>query len=131
MNAATPPIACACAITVSVSVVLPDDSGPKISMMRPRGKPPTPSAWSIAIDPVGIVSTDSFECSSPSRMIDPSPYSFAIACSASSRFLSRVRGRLVFPLWFRFGAFASVFAAIEVQLKGYYTNEQQICCRFS
>ena len=30
-----PPSFCACAITCSASVVLPDDSGPKISMTRP------------------------------------------------------------------------------------------------
>ena len=36
------------------TVVLPDDSGPKISVIRPRGMPPTPSARSSAIEPVGI-----------------------------------------------------------------------------
>ena len=41
MNAAAPPAFCACAITCSAMVVLPDDSGPKISITRPRGKPPT------------------------------------------------------------------------------------------
>ena len=35
-------------------VVLPEDSGPKISTTRPRGKPPTPSAASKEIAPVGI-----------------------------------------------------------------------------
>ena len=33
------------------TVVLPDDSGPKISVIRPRGMPPTPSARSSAIEP--------------------------------------------------------------------------------
>ena len=37
-----PPRACAEATTVSARVVFPDDSGPKISTTRPRGKPPTP-----------------------------------------------------------------------------------------
>jgi hypothetical protein len=32
------------AMTCSASVVLPDDSGPKISTTRPRGTPPMPSA---------------------------------------------------------------------------------------
>jgi hypothetical protein len=41
----------------SVSVVLPEDSGPKISMTRPRGMPPTPSAISSPSEPVGIDST--------------------------------------------------------------------------
>ena len=40
------------------TVVLPLDSGPKISVIRPRGIPPTPSARSSAIEPVGIESTD-------------------------------------------------------------------------
>ena len=39
-----PPVFCASATTCSAIVVLPDDSGPKISKMRPRGKPPMPSA---------------------------------------------------------------------------------------
>ena len=38
----------------SERVVLPDDSGPKISMMRPRGTPPTPRAASTPIEPVEI-----------------------------------------------------------------------------
>ena len=37
-----PPFFWASAITCSASVVLPDDSGPKISMTRPRGTPPMP-----------------------------------------------------------------------------------------
>ena len=52
MNAASPPSFCASAMTCSESVVLPDDSGPKISMMRPRGRPPTPRAASTPIEPL-------------------------------------------------------------------------------
>ena len=44
MNAAMPPARCASAMTCSASVVLPDDSGPKTSTTRPRGKPPMPMA---------------------------------------------------------------------------------------
>ena len=33
---------------------MPEDSGPKISTMRPRGRPPMPSARSSASDPVEI-----------------------------------------------------------------------------
>ncbi len=51
-----PPLFCALAIACRVSVVLPDDSGPKISTTRPRGMPPIPKAISRAIDPVGITS---------------------------------------------------------------------------
>ena len=40
-----------------MSVVLPEDSGPKTSTMRPRGTPPMPSARSSESAPVGIAST--------------------------------------------------------------------------
>ena len=49
MNAATPPSFWACDATVSASVVLPEDSGAKISTMRPRGMPRPPSATSSEI----------------------------------------------------------------------------------
>ena len=62
MKAAIPPLRCASAMTCWQTVVLPDDSGPKISLIRPRGMPPTPSARSSAMDPVGIEST---ACRSP------------------------------------------------------------------
>ena len=41
-------------MTCRAMVVLPEDSGPKISTTRPRGKPPTPSAASNEIEPVEI-----------------------------------------------------------------------------
>src|ERR1035437_10267447 len=53
MNAARPPAFWALAITCSINVVLPEDSGPKISMTRPRGMPPTPSARSTDLDERG------------------------------------------------------------------------------
>src|SRR3712207_8627695 len=46
-------------------------------MIRPLGKPPTPSAASRPILPVGMTSTFSI-FSSPMRMIDPFPKSFSI-----------------------------------------------------
>ena len=49
-----PPTFCASATTCSAMVVLPEDSGPKISEMRPRGNPPTPSAASTEMEPVEI-----------------------------------------------------------------------------
>ena len=55
------------------TVVLPDDSGPKISVIRPRGMPPTPSARSSAIEPVGITSIRLMIDADPSFMIEPSP----------------------------------------------------------
>src|SRR3990170_4232697 len=73
------------------SVVLPDDSGPKISVTRPRGTPPPPSARSSASDPVGIVSTA--RCvASPSLITAPSPYCFLICETADSRARFRSSG---------------------------------------
>ena len=57
MNAAMPPVFCASATTCRAIVVLPEDSGPKISVTRPRGNPPTPRAASSEIDPVEITET--------------------------------------------------------------------------
>src|SRR5271157_1716503 len=60
-------------------------------MMRPRGRPPTPSARSIARDPVETVSTFILALL-PRRMIEPSPNCLVIEDSASSMFLSRAWG---------------------------------------
>ena len=59
MKAAHPPAGCASAITCSAMVVLPDDSGPKTSITRPRGNPPTPSAASSEMEPLEITLTGS------------------------------------------------------------------------
>src|SRR6185312_13725192 len=83
MNAATPPLRCASAITCWQSVVLPEDSGPKTSVIRPRGMPPTPSARSSAIEPVGMVST-CCRSAEPRRMIEPEPNCFSMARIAAS-----------------------------------------------
>src|SRR3954452_533068 len=83
MNAAMPPLRCASAMTCWHTVVLPEDSGPKISVIRPRGMPPTPSARSRAIEPVGIEST-ACRSADPSFMIDPRPNCFSIARIAAS-----------------------------------------------
>jgi hypothetical protein len=72
------------------SVVFPDDSGPKISVTRPRGTPPTPSARSSASDPVGIVSTA--RCvASPSLITAPSPYCLMMSLMALSNTAARSR----------------------------------------
>ena len=84
MKAASPPRFWAWAMTVRVRVVLPDDSGPKTSTMRPRGKPPTPRARSMSRLPVGMTST-STQRSSPRRRMAPSPNSFWIWEMARSR----------------------------------------------
>ena len=84
MNAAMPPAFCALATACSATVVFPDDSGPYISTMRPRGRPPRPSATSSAIEPVGITSTGT-RVSSPRRMTEPLPNCRSIWSSAVSR----------------------------------------------
>src|SRR5580704_6131296 len=83
-NAAMPPIFCASAITCSVIVVLPEDSGPKTSTTRPRGKPPTPKAASKEIAPVGITAIGTIASFDPSRMIEPLPNCFSICAKAKS-----------------------------------------------
>src|ERR1051326_3483446 len=83
MKAAAPPARCASAITCSASVVLPEDSGPKISITRPRGKPPTPRALSSEIDPDGIALTGK-TLRDPSRRTDPFPNCFSIWARAES-----------------------------------------------
>src|SRR5439155_23101480 len=55
--------------------------------MRPRGTPPTPSARSSPIDPVGLTSIPAGVSPSPSFMMAPLPNCFSICCSASSRAL--------------------------------------------
>src|SRR5258708_39633327 len=57
-------------------------------MMRPRGKPPTPRARSIASEPVESVSTFILVLL-PRRMIEPSPNCFVMEETASSMFFSR------------------------------------------
>src|ERR1700721_1718782 len=86
-KAQTPPFFCASAITCSVSVVLPEDSGPYISITRPRGRPPTPSAMSSPSEPVGIVAISTAFWFLPRRMIEPLPKARSICESAASRAL--------------------------------------------
>ena len=89
MNAHTPPSFCASARTWYTSVVLPEDSGPKTSTMRPRGMPPMPSARSSDSAPVGMALTLTWAPSSPIRMTLPLPNWRSICvsapCSASLR----------------------------------------------
>ena len=77
MKAAIPPAFCARAITCRASVVLPLDSGPKISIIRPFGTPTPPSAMSSERLPVEIPEIGPF-MPVPSGMIEPSPYCFSI-----------------------------------------------------
>ena len=64
------------------NVVLPELSGPYISIILPLGTPPIPKAKSNANDPVGIASTFT-ETLSPSFIIEPLPKSFSIFSIAS------------------------------------------------
>ena len=89
INAAIPPAFCASAIMWSVTVVLPEDSGPYTSIIRPRGIPPTPSAMSRGRIPVEMTSIFIFALASPRRIIDPFPCVFSICLSAFSRASSR------------------------------------------
>jgi len=65
-------------------VVLPLDSGPKISTTRPFGNPPTPSAASNEMQPVEIDCTPAVSIRSPRRMMDPLPNCFSICVKAMS-----------------------------------------------
>src|SRR5580692_4708875 len=70
-------------------VVLPPDSGPKISTTRPRGNPPTPSAASRLIDQLGIMLTGTSTSRLPRRIMAPLTYCFSICAMADSRILLR------------------------------------------
>src|ERR1700710_1268623 len=83
MKAQTPPRAWAWAMMWLTRVVLPEDSGPKISTMRPGGAPPMPSARSSAREPVGIASTLTVPLS-PRRISEPSPNSWRMPLTALS-----------------------------------------------
>src|SRR5947199_6135219 len=78
MYAAAPPWRCALPPTVSGSVGLPLDSGPKSSVTRPRGMPPIPIAASRLIAPVGTTSTRTRGASAPMRMIEPCRRVFSV-----------------------------------------------------
>mmetsp|Transcript_10583 Transcript_10583/g.41345 ORF Transcript_10583/g.41345 Transcript_10583/m.41345 type:complete len:289 (-) Transcript_10583:29-895(-) len=83
MSATVPPSFCISAMACSARVVLPDDSGPYTSTMRPRGMPP-PSAMSRVIAPEGKVATLACDAS-PSFMMDPLPKLASISPSTRSR----------------------------------------------
>src|SRR5256884_1520889 len=85
MYAAAPPCRWECATTCNASVVLPLDSGPKISVTRPRGIPPMPIAASRLMAPVGIASTRTRGASAPIRMMAPLPHVFSICVIARLR----------------------------------------------
>ncbi|MPM25330.1 hypothetical protein SDC9_71821 [bioreactor metagenome] len=77
MNAAMPPLFCDSATICNATVVLPDDSGPNISMILPLGTPPIPVAMSRGSAPVGMDSIFNLAFS-PSFIIEPFPNCFSI-----------------------------------------------------
>src|SRR5215472_2958461 len=85
MKAQVPPPRWPSAITCRARVVLPELSGPYISMIRPRGKPPMPSAMSRPSEPVGITSVSAAASREPSFIIEPLPNARSIWPSAASR----------------------------------------------
>src|SRR5690242_2857132 len=89
MYAAAPPWRWEFATTCSANVVLPLDSGPKISVTRPRGMPPIPMAASRLIAPVGIASTRTRGASAPIRIMAPLPHVFSICVIARFSALRR------------------------------------------
>src|ERR1700737_1942074 len=87
MKAQMPPFFCASAMVWSASVVLPEDSGPKISTTRPRGRPPTPSAISRPSEPDEMVSMSIERSFLPSFITEPLPNWRSIWDSAADRAL--------------------------------------------
>ena len=96
MKAAVPPAFWAWAMIDKDRVVLPEDSGPKTSMTRPRGTPPMPMAKSTASEPVGIAAMPRISCW-PRRMMAPLPNWRSIwpRVFSSARTLSRLGGVLL------------------------------------
>src|SRR5829696_6586813 len=117
MNAARPPSFCVSAMICRARVVLPLDSGPKISMTRPLGTPPTPRARSSAKAPVEIEAT--LRCpSSPMRIIEPLPNCRSICDTAAAiaLFLSCATLRSVtrYPLHFLASSARSFHAVLVI-----------------
>jgi hypothetical protein len=84
MKAACPPSFWASDTMCRASVVLPEDSGPKISTTLPRGTPPMPRAKSRPMEPVGMNGM-TWCASSDRRMIEPLPYLRSMVVSAVCR----------------------------------------------
>src|SRR6185436_10000847 len=92
-----PPAFCASAVTCRARVVFPEDSGPKISEMRPRGNPPMPSAASTEMDPVEMVGTACTACA-PRRITEPLPNCFSICPRVAPRARARSFSSMEVPL---------------------------------
>src|SRR6202044_1393188 len=64
---------------------LRDDSGQKISTIRPRGNPPPPSALSSEMEPDEIAATCTTASFDPNRTMEPLPNCFSIWPRVSPR----------------------------------------------
>ncbi len=124
MKAQTPPSACASAMMWLTSVVFPEDSGPKISTIRPRGTPPMPSARSSASAPVGIASTCTVP-SAPRRISAPWPKSRSIwvtAASSAASFalasLAEASFKVTFLSAISFTSLPPVFGQLDLRQRG-------------
>src|SRR3989339_2023033 len=105
---AAEPVFWALATIWRASVVFPDDSGPYISMILPRGTPPIPSAKSRDGAPVGIAATSTL-FTSPSFIIDPSPKRSLISLTVSSSIASLFSDSLDIQFIFTNYEYASLY----------------------
>ena len=127
MKAAMPPLRCDWATTCRASVVLPLDSGPKISTTRPLGMPCPPRAMSSDRLPVEMPAMRP-AVSAPRGMMAPSPNCFSIwatvvfsvgwASSMAPDAVVAVAGRLGRALagttFFDIGSFAFVLVDVTM-----------------
>ena len=84
MKGHSPPIRCASAAMCWHMVVLPEASGPEISITRPRGTPPTLREMSRESEPAGMTLTFRW-LASPLLMIAPPPNRLMIGEIVCSR----------------------------------------------
>ena len=112
INAAVPPCFWISAIAWSVNVVLPELSGPYISMIRPFGYPP-PSAKSKLKAPEGITSTSTL-WASPNFIIDPSPNCLVIWSIARPSALSLPSSTFLSDAWLDFSGFTVLLSDFAI-----------------
>ena len=124
MKAQVPPVFCISAITWSESVVLPEDSGPKISIMRPFGSPPTPSARSSDSDPVGQTSMFCGSRLSDMRMMAPLPNCFSMLASAMDNAFLRSSPSLRSTGWERAPFFVAMMFVLTESVRFTRSSEK-------
>ena len=107
MMAAIPPRFCASAMACMANVVLPEDSGPKISMIR-HGIAAHAQSVVKATRPEGITSTSSID-SSPSFMMEPRQVFLDLAQSLSQSLAASCLEGLWLPRLSPFRVFSGFF----------------------